>query len=164
MCKHATLACSLTASVCLLLACATHERAAKKTVRSQSDLPRFTYPMVMPASDLVQADPVVFRAFAVRLRADLDTVLRDYDIADKATLRTLLSTKLNLQQIAGEYEDALKTVRQLRELQEKPSARLISRLDTESWLNAAIETKSSSGPLFEQSFTKFYSNKVNQLP
>jgi subtilisin family serine protease len=98
------------------------------------------------------------------VRADLDTVFRDYDIADKATMRDLLSAKLDLQQLAGEYSDALVTVKQLRELQEKPAARLTSGLSTESLLKAAIEAKSTSGPAFEQFFTRSYADAVNQLP
>src|SRR5438552_13416675 len=131
---------SLLATVLLLVAhVATAESSAKKKVTSQSDLPRFTYPMDRPASELLQADAATFDTFASKVRADLETVFRDYDVADKATMRDLLSTKLNLQQLAGEYPDALATVKQLRELEEKPAARLTSGLATESVLKAAIE-------------------------
>src|SRR5438876_238364 len=100
---------------------ATAESSAKKKVTSQSDLPRFTYPMDAPASELLQADTATFDTFAAKVRADLETVFRDYDVADKATMRDLLSAKLNLQQLAGDYSDALVTVKQLRELEEKPA-------------------------------------------
>ena len=165
MFKRVSLLSLLLASLLLLVAhVATAESSAKKKVTSQSDLPRFTYPMDTPASELLQADTATFDTLAAKVRADLETVFRDYDVADKATMRDLLSTKLNLQQLAGEYPDALATVKQLRELEEKPAARLTSGLATESVLKAAIETKSTTGPAFEQSFTKFYADAVNKLP
>jgi len=76
--------------------------STKKKVASQSDLPRFTYPMSMPASELLQADAATFNGFAEKVGADLDTLLSDYDISDKATLRALLAIKADLQQLAGD--------------------------------------------------------------
>jgi hypothetical protein len=120
---------------------------AKKKVTSQSDLPRFTYPLSMPASELVQADAATFAPFADKVRTDLDSILRDYEISDRATLRTLLATKADLQQLAGDYAGALETTNKLRALEDKPAA-----------------TKSTSGPEFEQAFEKAYSDEVNKLP
>jgi hypothetical protein len=45
-----------------------------------------------------------------------------------------------LQQLAGEYSDALVTVKQIRDLEDKPSARLTSRIFTEAMLKAASFT------------------------
>ena len=159
-----SLMCSLLAGLLLLGSVGSAQSGAKKKVATQSDLPRFTYPMDKPASELVQADAATFDAFAAKVRADLDTVFRDYDVADKATLRDLLYAKLNLQQLAGEYPEALSTVKQIRDLEDKPAAHLTSGSFTEAALNAAIETKSTSGPAFEQAFTKAYADAVNPLP
>ena len=165
MLKRVSLKCSLAVSLLLLLASfANAQSSAKKKVTSQSDLPRFTYPMDKPASELLQADAATFDTFAAKVRADLETIFRDHDIADKATMRDLLFAKLNLQQLAGEYADALATVKQIRDLEDKPSARLTSGIFTEALLKAAIETKSTSGPAFEQAFTKAYADAVNPLP
>jgi subtilisin family serine protease len=156
---------SLALSLVLLLAAfASAQMGAKKKVTSQSDLPRFTYPMDKPASELLQGDAATFNAFAAKVRADLDSIFRDYDISDKATLRELLYSKLNLQQLGGEYPEALATVKQIRDLEDKPAAKLTTGLYTEAWLKAAIETKSTSGPAFEQAFTKDYADAVNPLP
>jgi hypothetical protein len=62
------------------------QTSGKKRVGSQSDLPRFTYSATGSASDLVQADDAAFNAFAAKVKADLDSIFRDYDIEDKATL------------------------------------------------------------------------------
>src|SRR5260370_5622144 len=120
--------------------------------------------MDKPASELVQADAVTFDAFAAKVRADLDTVFRDYDVADKATLRDLVYGKLNLQEVGGEYPEAVSTVKQVRDVADKPAAHLTSGIFTEAVLKAAIETKSTSGTAFEQAFTKAYADAVNPLP
>ncbi len=150
--------------VVFLAAFAGAQSGAKKKVTSQSDLPRFTYPMEKPASELLQADAATFNAFAAKVRADLETVFRDYDISDKSTMRDLLYARLNLQQLAGEYSEALATVKQIRGLEDKPAAKLTSGIYTEAWLKAAMETKSTSGPAFEQAFSKNYADIVNPLP
>jgi subtilisin family serine protease len=136
----------------------------KRTVKTANDLPRFTYPIKGKASDLLQSDPATFNQFAVKVQADLETILRDYEITDKATLRSLLQAKLDLQQLAGQYQAALQTVSSLRALEEKPAAKLTSGLFTNSVLQAAIETKSTAGPAFEQAFTKHYREAIDPLP
>src|SRR5947207_15949584 len=142
--------------VLLLLCPAVAQDEAKKKVTSQSDLPRFSYPLTTPASELVQADSATFDAFSNKLRADLDGVFRDYDIADKASMRNLLFAKMTLQQLAGEYPEALQTVKAVRAIEDKPSAKLTSGLLVESELAAAIEANSTSGSAYEQAFTKSY--------
>jgi subtilisin family serine protease len=79
-------------------------------------------------------------------------------------MRTLLGAKLDLQELAGENEDALKTVEALRALEEKPSAKLTTGLFTRAALQAAIETRATSGPVLEQAFTKNYEDAIEALP
>jgi len=136
----------------------------KKKVTSQADLPRFSYPLTGTASELVQSDDSTFKAFAAKVRADLDSVLRDYEIDDKATLRTLLSVKLDLQELAGEYKDGLETVAALRALQQKPAAKLFAFLYTRARLQAAIDAKAIQGPAYEQAFTKYFKEAIDPLP
>jgi subtilisin family serine protease len=153
--------------VWLLLLVSTFAQAqsgGKKKVTSQADLPRFSYPLTGTASGLVQADDATFDAFAAKVRADLDSVLRDYEIDDKATLRTLLSVKLDLQELAGEYKDGLETVAALRALQQKPAAKLFAFLYTRARLRAAIDAKATQGPAYEQAFTKYFKEAIDPLP
>jgi subtilisin family serine protease len=140
------------------------QSGGKKKVTSQADLPRFSYPLTSTASELVQADDATFSAFAANVRADLNGVLRDYDIDDKATLRTLLSVKLDLQELAGEYQDGLQTVEALRALQEKPAAKLWAFLYPRARLQAALDTKTTHGVAYEQAFTKHFREAVDRLP
>src|SRR5215813_7954205 len=148
----------------LLVSALIAQTPSKKRVTSQSDLPRFTYGLSVTASEFVQADDATFNAFSGRVRADLDGVFRDYEIADKGTMRNLLGTKLDLQVLAGDYSAALETLKALRAFEDKPAARLTSGVFTESQLQAAIETKRTSGPAFDEAFKKSYSEAVNKLP
>jgi hypothetical protein len=163
MCK-CKLLCSHLVLVLLVVCSALAQDAAKKKVASQADLPRFSYPLNIPASELVQADAATFDAFAAKVRSDVNSVLEGYEISDKATMRTLLSAKADLQELAGDYSGALETVKAIRGMEDKPAARLTSGLFTESELNAAIETKSTTGTAYEQAFTKSYSDAVSKLP
>jgi subtilisin family serine protease len=159
---------SLTFPLALLLLlftpAAVSQTAAKKKVKSDSDLPRFTYPMTQPASVFLQSDADTFNAFATKVKADLDSIFRDYEVEDKATLRTLLSAKMNLQILAGENKAALQTVQSLRAVEEKPDAKLTTGLFTRSALQAAIDTKTATGPAFEQAFKKHFQSAIDPLP
>jgi len=142
----------------------TVKAAIKKKVTSETDLPRFTYSFTVPASTFAQADDATFNAFAAKVRTDLDAVLRDYDIADRSTLRQLVAAKLSLQEIAGEYPAALETIATLRGLQDKPAAKLTTGLLDRAWIQAAIDAKEVHGPAFAQAFAQRYAEAINALP
>jgi subtilisin family serine protease len=139
------------------------QSSGKKKVTSQADLPRFSYRLTGPASELVEADDATFNAFASKVRADLDTIFRDYDIDDKSTLRTLLSVRLDLQELAGEYQAGLQTVDALRALQQKPAAKLLAFLYPQARLQAATDTHTTHGPAYEQAFMKHYKEAIDPL-
>jgi subtilisin family serine protease len=136
----------------------------KKRVTSESDLPRFSYPITGPASDLLQADDATFNAFASKVQTDLDSVFRLYQIEDRATMRALLEVKFDLEELAGDYQSALATLRSFQAAQDKPAAKLTAGNFAQARLEAAIEAKTESGSVFEQSFTRHYREIVNPLP
>jgi hypothetical protein len=154
----------LTSILVLLIVPSLCAQNAKKKVNSEADLPRFSYPVAGSASSLVQADDATFNTFLSKLRADLDGILRDYQIDDKSTMRTLLAAKLSIQELSGEYKDALATADALRGLQEKPSAKLTSDIFERARLQAASETHATSGAAYEQAFTKHFREAVDALP
>ena len=151
-------------SVALLVVCSWAQSNEKKIVKSGDDLPRFLYPVKGSASALVEADDATFQLFAAKIRSDLDSIFREYQIDDKATLRDLLNAKLELQILSGEYEPALQTVDELRGEQEKPSAKLTTGFYERAWLQAVIETKSTSGLAFDESFRSHASEAINAFP
>ena len=64
----------------------------------------------------------------------------------------------------GDYPAALKTVDALRDLEEKPAAKLTTGLFARARLQAAIDTQSTSGPAYEQAFRKHYREAIDPLP
>ena len=80
-------------ALCLNAAAAQSQSSAKKKVVNQSDLPRFSYPVNSSATTLLQTDAATFSPFAAKVGADLDTIFRDYEVEDKATLKDLLYAK-----------------------------------------------------------------------
>jgi len=75
-----------------------------------------------------------------------------------------LGARLDLQELAGDYQGGLQTVEALRALEEKPAAKLMSGLFPRARLQAAIETKSTSGVAFDLAFSKHYREAIDPLP
>lgn len=136
----------------------------KKPLNSQTDLPRHSYPMNVPASEFVTVDDATFKLFADSVLADVNSILNDYDIKDRATLRDELASKLTLQDLLGDNQRGLVTLASLRENQDKPNARLTTGLEEEAILRARILTNVSSGPEFQHAVDRIYTGIVNALP
>ena len=136
----------------------------KQTVHSAADLPRYTYPVSGTAAELLHADARTFGAFAAKVRADIDATLAGYDVADHATLRSLLTTELELQILAGENDAARKTLLRVRSLEDKPDAKLLSGLRTEAILDARKSSDATSGDAFLRAFVQSYREKLAPLP
>ena len=154
-------------SAAILLALSAHgfaqTGAKKKVVRTEADLPRFDYPISGTATGLLQSDEATFHAFAARVQADVDSVLNNYDIQDRATLRHLLGVRLELQLLAGNNQAALETITKLRALQEKPAERLLTGLQSRAMIEAQKTTGQSSGPEYDKAYEKAYAAALKPL-
>ena len=137
---------------------------AKKTVNTAADLPRFSFPLDQPASSLLKADDATFNVLAKKVETDVNSVLADYNISDKETLRELLGARLSAQLLQGDMKDALATSAQIRDLQDKPAAKLTSGLMTSALVKAQEESGATSGPAFDQAFQKQFSARIDALP
>jgi hypothetical protein len=124
----------------------------KKKVASASDLPRFSYPMNVPPSSFLMTDDETFNAFALKVMHDVDSVLNEYDIEDKATLRSLYGTKLDVQMLTNDNQGALATLNTLRSLQEKPQSKATSGMIDRPLLDARISTRANSGEALQRAF------------
>ena len=135
---------------------------AKRAVRSEADLPRATYPVTGSVSTLLQSEDSVFASKVKHVGADLDALFVDYDILDKATLISMLTAKLSLQELGGEAAAGLETIARLRELQSKPDLKLTVALFDEAILKARQTGKKGAG--YEQEVESIYREAVNALP
>jgi subtilisin family serine protease len=161
------LALALTAAFATLVAMsdASAQAGARKTVNTLDDLPRFTYPVAGTATDLVKADDATFNAFAAKVRADVDGTLAQYDIQDHGEVRSLLATRLALQMLSGtEDQAALDTIAQIRALEDKPDAKLLSGVSSEALVKAHMATGQYAGAEFERVYAKAYADALAPLP
>ena len=94
----------------------------------------------------------------------MNSVLADYNISDKETLRELLGARLSAQLLQGEMKEALATSAQIRDLQDKPAAKLTSGLTTRVLVEAQEESGATSGPAFDEAFQKQFGAAINALP
>ena len=136
----------------------------KIPVNRQVDLPRFSYRIKGTASQFVESDDATFNAFAAQVRHDIDDVLARYDVRDRSMMSALLNAKLAQQEMAGEYADAQKTIDQLRALEQKPAAKLLTGLFPRARIQAEMDAHATSGPAVEAAFRRHYAELVDPLP
>ena len=138
--------------------------SSKKVLRTAADLPPFTYPMTGTAQALLESDDATFNAFASRVRSDLESVFRDYDIQDKGVLLHLLSDKLDLQTLFGDDADALNTCEQMRLLFDQPAMKATGMFNDVTFLKARMTTGQSGGERFQAEYEKNFRSQVDSLP
>jgi subtilisin family serine protease len=139
------------------------QTSEKHKVATASDLPRFSYPMNTAPSAFLMSDDDTFTAFALRVRHDVDSVLNDYEIEDKATLRKLYGVKLDVQMLTNDNEGALTTLNTLRSLQDKPQAKATSGMIDRPLVEARISTHSNSGEAVQQAFRSNLQKQVDSM-
>ena len=138
--------------------------ATKKVVKSDADLPRFSYPVSQSPSVLVLADDATFAPFLAKVDADVRATLQQYDIQDKATQRELQGERLDAELLTGDNAGALATLDTLRGLQEKASSIAVAGLLDRQVVEARQATGATSGPAFDAAFQQRFSAAVNALP
>jgi subtilisin family serine protease len=114
--------------VAFLLACGAAAQD-KKRIDKAADLPRFSYKLDGNIEDMVR-DDAKFKPFAGEVRRDLESVLAQYEIEDKATLRQILGELAQLDMLDGNYDAALARVAQVKALEDKPADKLLSGITT----------------------------------
>jgi hypothetical protein len=131
--------------VCAGLLVATAGRAEpRKVIRSADDLPRFTYQAPASAEQLITEDSKSFAPFLASIRTDVDHVLENDHIADRATMRGLLETRFEAQILAGlEDEAALKTLDLINTYDDKPVTRLVGNVRMLAYIQARMAAPGS---------------------
>jgi subtilisin family serine protease len=132
-------------------------------VTRAADLPRFTYPVTTSAETLVR-DKEVYQAFAIQRRADLQSVFDKYVIDDNATLRGLLSEAGVIDFLLGRYDDAEQESIKAQQLQDKPSAKLMSGLEFRAVIDATRATGSYNSDAFKQRVSQNVADQLKPLP
>ena len=124
----------------------------KRQINRESDLPRFSYPLTIPPSALVNADDATFNAFADKVAADLRRTLQDCDITDKGTRRNLLEPLLCQALLTGQDDTARQLLPQWQANEDKEERRLLSWRVDAAYLQAAQTAGTRTGPEFDRAF------------
>jgi hypothetical protein len=157
--------CALELVLGLILSAPTEAQTAERIkVRAEADLPHFTYPVRGTAQELLAADTATFSIFARRVRQDLETILRDYDIEDPGVLVQLLSHEVDLQTLFGENAAALNTCERIRLLDARPDFKATGMFNDLSFLRANMETGRTEGEVFQAAYKKHLDVLVRSLP
>ncbi len=138
---------------------------SKKKIVTAAELPSFTYSVPENAADLLTSDEA-FAPFAAKVRADLEGVLRDYDIQDTATLKSIEETLMSLDFQQGKSDSALARMARVRQLEEKPEAKLYNRAAfvVEAIIKAKQKTGATEGTAFQTALREALTASLNRLP
>lgn len=134
----------------------------KKRIERAADMPRFSYPVSGNLEQIVRSD-AAFAKLAAEVRRDTESVLAQYDIADKSAERQLLGVLLQLDFLEGKYDDALKRTAQIRALQEKPADKLLYGLQMRAMV-AARQAGKASGTAYQQAISAQMSAELKSMP
>lgn len=121
----------------------------KPVVTKLDDLPRHSYPVSMPPSQLV-FDPAAFAALASAYQQDIESDLNRFDIQDRTTLQRFKGSLFQLAVLKGEYDRARALLAEMRALEEKPDLKLTTGLTTEAWIDAKQHPEGDFAAHFEQ--------------
>jgi len=150
----------------LLLSLAVADAAfaqAKKRIEREADIPRFTYKVDGKLEDIVR-DEAKFKAFAAPLRRDTESILRDYEIADKSAERGLLAILAQLDFLEGNYDAALARSNQIRALEEKPADKLVSGLATRTMVAAQKKAGNITSDAYRAEVAKALEAELKAFP
>ena len=135
----------------------------KKRVEKAADLPVFSYKVDGKLESLIR-DDAKFRAFAGDLRRDTDSVLAQYDIADKSKLRELLGVLVRLDLIEGRWDSALAGAAKIRDLEEKPADKLVSGLVVRAIVEARRVTGNTTSDAYRREVGRLVAADLAGMP
>ncbi|MGD0577525.1 MAG: S8 family serine peptidase [Bryobacteraceae bacterium] len=138
-------------------------QAPKQKITRAADLPVFTYKLEPTVEDVLLSDQK-FHQLAVEIRKNVESVLAKYEIEDKAALRGMLSTLINLDLLEHRDADTLKLLDQIKDLEEKPAAKLLSGLSTRAILQARAQFKDRNSPEYRQAVYKSIRAALDGMP
>jgi subtilisin family serine protease len=135
----------------------------KKKISKLDDLPRYTYPTDIKASELLVSENE-FSSLSKEVRKDIQNTLNEYEIEDKTTLKRYYATLRNLDLLEGNLESAIQYIQKILLLQEKPADKLMSGIIDLSLIEALQNNESSDEEITRNLFNKNLKARVDALP
>lgn len=136
----------------------------KRVVNNAADLPRFSYDVPENLTDLL-TDDAAYKTFAAKVRADLETVLHDYEIEDKTTLKEIQATLAGLDLQENRLDSAFERYRLARELETKPELKFFPVFFEEEIIaKARKQSGATSGDKFLAALRQVLAETLDSLP
>ena len=98
------------------------------------------------------------------MRRDDESVLAEYDIADKAAQRQILTVLAQLDFLEGQYDAADERALEIRKLEEKPADKLISGMLLRSMVAARRKVGNTASPEYRSEVGRLIAAELAQLP
>jgi subtilisin family serine protease len=149
--------------ILLLLFTGFNQAQEKKKISKLDDLPRYTYPTEIKASELLVSENE-FKLLSEEVKKDIQNTLNEYEIDDKTTLKGYYSTLRNIDMLEGNFESALQYTEKILLLQEKPADKLMSGIIDKSLIEAMQKDKSGDKEFTRNEFKNILKTRVDVLP
>jgi subtilisin family serine protease len=152
------------ATLALALALSTTAWAVdKQRIEKEADIPRFSYTITEPLERVVR-DKSTFMRVIQPVRADMESVLQRFEIADKSSQRQFLGSLVQLDFLAGNYDAALASADAVRALEEKPADKLLSGLRLRAMVAAAKQTGQFNTPAYFELVATNIRQQLDAMP
>jgi len=150
-------------SACFLIPAVLLAQPPKRKITRAADVPVFQYSITGKVEDLVRSEDA-FRPFAAKVRANVESVLRDYEIDDAATKRGLIGTLVALDLLEGHDDAVRRGLDEIKALEEKPAAKALSGLITRAILEARRESADRNSPAYRKAVYTAVMRALDGLP
>ncbi len=128
-----------------------------------ADLPTHTYVLRGNASDLLTSHDE-FTSLARAVRKNIQDMVAEWHIQDKATLKRLYGTLINLDMIERNAASALTYIDKRRLLEERPADKLLSGIIEEALVAAWQDTEGKEEEVIRMRFMQNVAARVETLP
>lgn len=152
----------LTLFFCLSAFVTVNAQEKIKITRSD-ELPRRTVALKGKALEILEDKEQIDR-LADELLKNLKSDLQKYEIEDKSTLAAIYGLISQIHVYKGEYDEAMKYVPLMRDLEAKPAAKALTGVVWESFAKAQREAPDRTSAEFRKAFEKHYAAALNKIP
>ncbi|MCH2154326.1 MAG: hypothetical protein MK089_13380 [Phycisphaerales bacterium] len=127
-----------------------------------ADLPQRTYVVDMTATEFMSSDDA-FGDMAEQLRVHTEADISAYDIRDKAGLKQLHSTLMNIAIMQERYDDARVEIESIRSLETNPARKETTGL----MMGAIVDSWQQSGrdnPASKELLARYLQQRIDEMP
>jgi subtilisin family serine protease len=154
---------SLVLALCFAALTVSAGAQEKVKITRADELPRRTIQLQGKALDILNDEAQLGRLADEGIK-NLLADLAKYDIQDSSTLKSYYSTLSQLYVFKGDYDNALKYVPLLRELENKPAAKLTTGMFLEVYGQTRRQVADESSAEFKKAFEKNLAAAYAKLP